>query len=96
MENDVNEIKNDVELRPYFFDFICRGFILGLSDKFQVPESERVRFQKNYYDSLLDLSTKIEKKFKSRDVLPIIHLVSTHYLKHIGRIGFEQYQPDIK
>jgi hypothetical protein len=92
----LEQIRSDQALRPYFFEFICKGFLLGLTDKFEVPHVERVRFQKDYYDSLLDLSSRIGEKVKPDEVLPTIHEVSAHYLAHIGRIGFEHYQPTNK
>lgn len=87
----VDELKNDRELRPLFFDFVSKSFALGLTDSFEVSDSERVRFQRDYYASLLDLSSQIEKKVKKEKVLPIIHEITLFYLGRIGRIEFDTY-----
>lgn len=93
MATTIEKLKEDQDLRPYFFDFVCKGFILGLSDTFKVSEIERVRFQRDYYDALHDLTEKIEKRVTADEVLPTIQQVSVYYLSHIGRIGFESYEP---
>jgi hypothetical protein len=93
MEIDVQKFRDDPTLRPYVFDFLCKGFLLGLTDQFSVPEIHRVKFQKQYYESLHELSQLIGTKSSSTDVLYIIEQVSTYYLAKIGRIGFETYNP---
>lgn len=95
-DQTLEKIRSDKELRPLFFDFVCRGFALGLTDSFEVTDNERVRFQRNYYDSLLDLSSQIEKKVRPDEVLNVIEEVSKFYLSNIGRIGFENYEPSRK
>lgn len=94
MEATVLEnIKSDIELRPLFFELVSKGFVLGLSDTFAVSDNERVRLQRDYYDTLLDLTDKLQIKVKPNDVLDIVEEVSKYYLSHIGRISFESYKP---
>jgi hypothetical protein len=93
LENTLNAIRDDVELRPFFVDFVCRGFALGLTDSFRVADTERMRFQKDYYQALHELSSRVEKKVKASETLPIINEVCSYYLSQIGRIGFETYNP---
>jgi hypothetical protein len=93
LDQTLNAIQNDIELRPFFVDFVCRGFALGLTDSFKVPDTERMRFQKDYYEALHELSSRVEKKVKTSETLPIINEVCNYYLKQIGRIGLETYNP---
>jgi len=95
-EKIIERIKLDQELRPYFFDFVCKGFVLGLSDTFEVSQSDRLRFQKEYYERLIDLSNKIEKKTSTSDVLNVVYEVSTYYLKSTRGMSFEEYNPKNK
>jgi hypothetical protein len=87
----IEEIKHDQYLRPLFLEFICRNLILGMTDIYQVGQMERIKIQKEFYDSMLVLSQKLEGYVPQDRILPTIEEVSKFYLSGIGRIGFERY-----
>jgi hypothetical protein len=94
LEQTLTTIREDIELRPFFVDFVCKGFALGLTDSFRVGDTERMRFQKDYYQALYELSSRVEKKVHVNETLPVINEVCHFYLQQIGRIGFETYAPN--
>lgn len=87
------EIAKDQDLRPYFFDLISKNFVLGLSDVHKINHSDRMRLQKDYYDSLLKLSSLLNGRIKDDDISKAIREVSLFYLSTIGKIGvsFDDY-----
>jgi hypothetical protein len=87
----LDEIKNDPELRPYFLEFICKNMVLGMTDFFHVNDLQRIKFQKEFYDSMLNLSERLESVVPQDRIYPTIEEVSKFYLQAVGRVGFDQY-----
>jgi hypothetical protein len=90
-----SEIIKDETLRPYFFDLISKNFVLGLSDLHRINYSDRMRFQKEYYESLLKLSSALSGKVHEKDISVAIREVTLYYISTVGKFGvsFEDYNP---
>lgn len=87
----IEKLKSDQDLRPLFLDFLCKNMILNMTDVFAVKSADRVRIQKEFYDSYYNLAACISKEAPDEQVYSIIEEVSKFYLRGVGRVGFDQY-----
>jgi hypothetical protein len=86
----IEKIKSDKELRPYFFDFICKNLVMGISETHALNSVDRTRIQKEFYASLHSLSEQLDKNVHHEPLQPIIEEVCKYYLGKVGRIGFDR------
>ena len=79
---DVNYLTQNENLRPYFLDLISKHLLWNMSDSFGVRHAEKIKIQKDYYDSLYNLSLKLKEHVPEDKLLSIIDEVSDYYIKN--------------
>lgn len=80
------ELIEDIELRPYFIEFISRIVALGFADSLEVNGIDRLGFERKYYEAFRELSLKLEPRSYGMDTGEIIEQVSQEYLNRVATI----------
>jgi len=84
----LEQIKNDINLRGFFFDLISRNLVLGLSNVYSLNSQDYIRMHQEYYQAYQKLSKELTQLVKDEDVFDVIQEVSLHYLAKVGRLQF--------
>lgn len=84
----LEQIKNDVKLRAFFFELISRNLVLGLSRDYSLNSQDYIRLHEEYYHSYQKLSKELTQIVKDEEVFDVIQEVSLHYLAKVGRLQF--------
>lgn len=90
MNSNIKELESNQELRPYFLDFICKNFVLGLTDIYEVKTIDRLRMEKEFHESMFRLSERILAVAPDSDVLIVIEEVCKQYFSTVGTMRFHQ------
>jgi hypothetical protein len=81
------DVINDLGLRPFFFELISKNFMIGLTEVHKVNYADRLRYQKEYYEALVNLSNKLNGKVKEDEISSLIKEGTLYYLGSIGKFG---------
>lgn len=84
----LEQIKNDVNLRGFFFDLISRNLVLGLSNVYSLKSQDYIRLHQEYYQAYQNLSKALAQHIRDEEVFDVIQEVSLHYIGKIGRLQF--------
>ena len=94
MTTNLEQLKLDQNLRPYFLDFISKNLVLGMTEVFTVKTVDRIRLEKEYYESFFYLTEQLSKQVPNEKVTAVVEEVSKYYLSKAGRISFDHYPPN--
>lgn len=90
MNSNIKELESNQELRPYFLDFICKNFVLGLTDIYEVKPIDRIRIEMEFHESMFKLSERILELDPHSDLFEIIEEVCKQYYSSIGTLRFNK------
>jgi hypothetical protein len=62
-----------------------------MTDVFPVNAVDRIRLEKEFYESFFHLTQQLSRKVSNEKVTTIVEEVSRYYLGKVGRISFEHY-----
>jgi predicted transcriptional regulator len=84
----VDRIKSDIELRPFFIDYIAENLKLKLASFHKLNKSEMVKFKSNASKSLNLLVDKLSERVEDKDLDDVITKVCQHYTQFIALVGW--------
>jgi hypothetical protein len=84
----LEQIKNDIGLRGYFFDLLSKNFVLGLTIEHSLKPEDYTRVHKEYYEAYQNLLKALQSRVKDEELFDVIQQVSLYYIGKIGRLKF--------
>jgi hypothetical protein len=82
--SSIDAIKNDIELRPLFIDYIAENFKMSMASFYKLEKKEQTKFKSSASKSLITLTEKLESKVGDNDLYSVIETVCKHYTQFIA------------
>lgn len=83
----INSIKNDVELRPLFIDYMGENLKMTMAEFYRLEDRALLKFKQQASRSLVNLVKELESRVGEEHVYTAIEQVCNYYMQFVGFTG---------